>query len=391
MRAGIVFLGLGYVLSQFYRAFLAVLAPALTADLGMDPESLARASGLWFLAFAAMQLPVGWALDRFGPRLTAVVLMAVGAAGALVFALAPSAGWVHLAMMMIGAGCAPVLMAAYYIFARVYPPHIFATLAGVTVGIGTLGNIASSLPLAWGVEALGWRAVMVVLAGITALSALAVGVFVTDPPRAAAGAPKGSLRQVLSLRGMWPVIPALIVGYAPMAAVRGLWIGPYMRDVHGLDAAGIGRMSLLMGLFMVAGSFASAPLDRVFGTRKWVVLPCLVLTAASLAALAAFGGASLTLDMVMLCALGLFGATYAVQMAHGRAFLPPHLTGRGVTLLNLFSIGSVGVFQFASARLFAAASPGATALTPFSAIFAAFAAAVIVCGAIYLISRDRTD
>ena len=64
MTRGIALLGLGYILSQFFRAFLAVLSPALRSDIGAGPEDLAFASGLWFFAFAAMQLPVGWALDH---------------------------------------------------------------------------------------------------------------------------------------------------------------------------------------------------------------------------------------------------------------------------------------------------------------------------------------
>ncbi|MEZ5768327.1 MAG: hypothetical protein R3D80_12135 [Paracoccaceae bacterium] len=67
MKAGIVTLIAGYVFSQFYRAFLPVLAPALEVDLGATPEGLGRASGLWFLAFAAMR-SVGWALDHIEGR-----------------------------------------------------------------------------------------------------------------------------------------------------------------------------------------------------------------------------------------------------------------------------------------------------------------------------------
>lgn len=119
---------------------------------------LADASGWWFLAFAAMQLPVGAALDRVGPRLTASALLAVGALGAAIFACATGQGTIKLAMALIGAGCAPVLMASYYIFARVFSPAVFGTLAGVVIGIGSLGNIAASIPLSAAVEAMGWRA-----------------------------------------------------------------------------------------------------------------------------------------------------------------------------------------------------------------------------------------
>ncbi|MFZ8959511.1 MAG: MFS transporter, partial [Paracoccaceae bacterium] len=89
MKAGIAFLVLAYVLSQFYRAFLAVMAPVLASDIGATPQSLATASGVWFAVFAAVQIPVGIALDRIGPRLTASVLLLFGGAGgAALFATA---------------------------------------------------------------------------------------------------------------------------------------------------------------------------------------------------------------------------------------------------------------------------------------------------------------
>ncbi len=81
MRLGIACLVGSYLLSQFYRAFLAVMSPVLTKDLGVSAADLASASGWWFLAFAAMQVPIGVWLDKVGPRLTTGLLMAVGAGG----------------------------------------------------------------------------------------------------------------------------------------------------------------------------------------------------------------------------------------------------------------------------------------------------------------------
>ncbi|HID68130.1 MAG TPA: MFS transporter, partial [Roseibacterium sp.] len=81
MRAGLAFLVVAYCLSQFFRAFLAVLAPVLRNELGVTTGDLAIASGLWFTLFALMQLPVGWALDTIGPRRTTAVLFTFGAVG----------------------------------------------------------------------------------------------------------------------------------------------------------------------------------------------------------------------------------------------------------------------------------------------------------------------
>ena len=68
MQAGLAVLCLAYVLSQFFRAFLAVLSQVLAADVGAGADDLAFASGLWFLSFAAMQLPVGWAASALRPN-----------------------------------------------------------------------------------------------------------------------------------------------------------------------------------------------------------------------------------------------------------------------------------------------------------------------------------
>ncbi|MBD3763555.1 MAG: MFS transporter [Rhodobacterales bacterium] len=389
MIAGIASLVLGYVLSQFYRAFLAVLTPVLSAELGASAADLARASGLWFLAFAAMQIPVGWALDRIGPRRTAAGLLTAAAAGAAVFATAQGPGAVAWAMVLIGVGCSPVLMASYYIFARTYSPVVFGTLAGAVVGIGSLGNIAGSLPLAWAAEALGWRTTLWALAGLTLSVAAAIALMVRDPERVDT-AQGGSLLDLLRLPAMWLILPMMAVNYAPAAGLRGLWLGPYYTDVFGADAAAIGTAGLAMGLAMVAGNFAYGPLDRLLGTRKGVVLAGNLLGVLCLLALwaqPAMGGLA---TLALLMGVGLFGSSFPMIMAHGRAFFPRHLVGRGVTLMNMFGIGSVGIMQVLTGRVHGAvATPPAEA--PYAALFLFFALTLLAGCILYAFAPDRTD
>ncbi|KIT14227.1 MFS transporter [Jannaschia aquimarina] len=386
MKIGIAALTLAYVLSQFYRAFLAVLAPELEAELGVGAAQLSRASGIWFLAFAAMQIPVGWALDRIGPRITASTLLALGGAGgAALFALA-GAGWqIELAMGLIGIGCAPVLMASYYIFARTYRPAVFATLAATLVGVGSLGNIAASVPLGWAAETVGWRGALWALAAVTGLVALAVALLVRDQ-EAADGAGDGSLWDVLRIPAFWAILPMMLMNYAPAAGLRGLWAGPYIAESYGAQYVGV--VTLVMGLAMIAGNFAYGPLDRLTGTRKGVVLGGNIAGALVLAALWWVPVPGLWAAAAALALVGALGSSYAVGMAHGRAFVPAHLTGRGVTLLNLFSIGGVGVMQFATGPIFDAAGGGTEG---YRALFGLFALALAAGCAIYAFAPDRTD
>src|SRR5690606_12933627 len=94
-----------------------------------------------------------------------------GGGGAAIFALATSPLHIDIAMGLIGVGCAPVLMASYYIFARDHPPAQFAVLASLMVGLGSLGNLVASYPMALAAETIGWRAALGGLGGISALVA----------------------------------------------------------------------------------------------------------------------------------------------------------------------------------------------------------------------------
>ncbi len=354
MRAGFAALLVAYVFSQFYRAFLAVLAPALAADIGATPGDLAFASGVWFAAFAAMQLPVGHALDTLGPRRTCGWLLVLAALGAAVFAGASGPAGVTLAMALIGAGCSAVLMASFYIFARVYPPAVFASLGGLVIGAGSAGNVASAAPMAWVVEAVGWRASLWGLAAATALTALAVLALVRDPPRAVptdGGGLRLGFGAVLRRPAFLLLVPLTLAHYAPVAGVRGLWAGPYLADVFGLGAVGIGNVTLAMGVAMIAGSLAYGPLDRLLGTRKGVLLGGNLMLAAALLMLWGRPDAGLAWAVAALCAVGFFGMSFPVMVAHGRSHFPPHLAGRGVTFLNLLAIGGAGLAQIASGRL----------------------------------------
>ncbi|WP_372891992.1 MFS transporter [Rhodosalinus sp.] len=389
MRLGLVLLGLAYVFSQFFRAFLAVLSDPLARDLGATPDDLAQASGLWFLAFAAMQVPVGWALDRLGPRRTASVLFLIGGAGgAILFGLAQTPAHVSAAMALIGVGCAPVLMGSYFIFARSFPAAAFATLGAVMIGVGSIGNLASTVPLELLVEAVGWRATLFTLAGVTGGLALAMFAFVQDPPALEGGA-KGSLLDVLRIPALWLIMPLMLVHYAPAAGLRGLWIGPYMADVQATTA---GTATLVMGLAMIAGTFAYGPLDRWLGTRKWVVTGGTLFGAAACLALWAVPLADYWTALALFAAVGFFGMGYPLMMAHARANVPMHLAGRGVTLMNLFSIGGVGLMQMVTGRLHAGVAAGAeSAVAPYAAVFLLFGALLIVGLIPYLFVRDRLD
>lgn len=391
--AGIAAFAIAYVLSQFYRSFLAVLTPVLTTELGATKADLSMASGVYFLTFALAQFAVGVSLDRFGPRHTAAWLLAIGGGGgAVVFAAATTPLMIVAAMAMIGVGCAPVLMGALFIFARVYPIARFAVLSSWLVAFGSAGNVIGASPLANAAEAFGWRPVMLGLGLFTLLSALSLLLLVRDP-KAPEGMKSdgGGLRGYLDLLKMpvlWPIIPITALNYAPPIGIRGLWAGPYLSDVFGADTLTIGNVTFFMALAMVVGNFIYGPLDTLLGTRKWVGVGGISIGLAAIGYLCVNPHSSLTAVTLVLVIIGLSGGAYGLLMAHARAFFPPHLVGRGVTLMNFFTIGGVGIMQFATGAVVSSTIDEHDPAGPYVMLFDFYF--VLLAGAllIYLFARD---
>ena len=345
--SGLVALCVAYVFSQFFRSFLAVLTPVLSDELAMTATQFAYASGAWFVAFALFQFPVGVLLDSIGPRRTAGYIFTVfTGAGTLLFAWAISPVVIIAAMGLIGIGCSVALMAPMYIIAREYDARKFATLVSVFVGIGTLGNIGSSEPLAAAVEAFGWRQCSLALAIGSLLVGITIVVTVHDPENNQSKSKRGSVLDLLKIRELWTIFPIVLAGYMVSAGLRGSWIGPFHSELYGYDTLEIGRATLYMSIALVLGTLFFGPLDRIFNSRKAVVLTgnCLVL--AICVGIAIQVPQTPWIGTALFAVLGFIGASYAVQMAHGKAFVPAHLTGRGVTLLNFCSIGGAGLFQW---------------------------------------------
>jgi predicted MFS family arabinose efflux permease len=384
---------LAYTLSQFFRAFLAIVAADLVRDLGLDPAQLGDLSAIWFASFAIAQFPVGVALDRVGPRTTIAGFMLVAAAGAAVFASAGSFTGALVGMALIGVGCSPVLMGSLYVFGRVYPQERFAMLASLMIGIGSIGNLIGAAPLALAASTFGWRASLGAIAAFTLVSVGFIALFLKDPPRVdgpkPGDAPREGFMSLLAPGPLWTMLPLILVSYAFVIAIRSLWIGPFLSEVHGFDAVERGNGALVMAATMSIGALAYGPAERLLGSPRRTVLAGSVITGIALLALGALGARGAGLAIVLFAIVGATGLSYGILMAHARRFLPAHLLGRGVALLNFFFIGGAGIVQWMSGRFVRASAadgwvPGAT----FSALHLAFGALLLAATVVYAFSPE---
>jgi len=386
---GLIGLAVAYIYSQFFRAFLPVLTPELTTELGATQADLSTASAAWFIVFGLMQFPVGVMLDRVGPRRTVAWWFGIaGTCGVLMFAIATQPWMIIVAMGLIGAGCAPVLMGSLFIFARTFEAKQLAILTSWIVAFGNLGNLASTAPLAAATNSFGWRPVMVAIAISTVVVSLLVLLKVKDPPvEDSENTGLSGFIELLKIKALWPILLMGLVLYAPVANLRGLWAGPFLADVYSADNILIGKVTFWMGVAMIVGSFAYGPMDKILNTRKWVIFFGNLITLLAVAYLASDPSSSLNRVMVLFIVVGLFGTSYGVLMAHGRAFVPASLTGRGVTLLNFTTIFGAGAMQYITGAV-ASSHADTAAVSTYQSVFWTYVFMSGFALLVYFFSKD---
>ena len=390
--AGIVILSLAYILSHFYRSFLAVLSPVLSAELHLSPAQMSNALGAWFLAFALSQLLIGVLLDKYGPKWTTAGLFAIFAGGgALLFAYSHSYWQVLSAMVLLGIGCSPILMASVYIFKLSFEPRKFAYLMSTFISVGLAGNILGSSPLAYGIEVMGWRNVLVLLSGVTIILSFLIVVLVKNPQREQvdADAPNtGGYWEILKIRELWCLLPLIFAGYAVAGGLRGIWVGSFFDIVHGMNSHDIGTITLAMAIAMACGSFAYGVADRMFENRKRIVLIGIGIALLAEIFWVLNLNATPTTVTIILIIIGSFSLVYGLLMAQATASIPKHLMGRGVTLINFFNMGGVGVMQWVTANVYQQTATTNEPSAGFEAVLWAYIILFGVALAVYSFSKD---
>jgi predicted MFS family arabinose efflux permease len=353
---------LAYWLSFFYRSTNAVIADDLTRDIGLDPGALGLMTSLFFLAFAAVQLPLGSALDRYGARFVTPALLLAAVAGSLVFSLATTVGGLALGRALIGVGMAGVLMGALHALSSRFDPRAFAALSSTFVGVGSLGALAAATPLAWLADAIGWRTVFAWGALAVAIAASAIVLVAREPQRrearasAVTAAPAG-FAVVFRDLAFWRLALLTFAVTGGLFAWQGLWAGPLLTRGLGLESLPAAHVLLAFGLGVTGGFLGSGAVALRLGVPRTLALS----GAAFFASLVIWSLTTPAWPLYALTALaavtGLSGASNVLGYAHARASFP-HMPGRAVTAVNLFGIGGGAFLQWGLGIVIGAAGGG---------------------------------
>lgn len=341
----------GYFLSYLYRTVNAVLAPEIGRAITLDGSAIGLMTGVYFITFAAAQLPLGILLDRYGPRRVEAVLLCFAALGALAFSLAESVPALVAGRALVGFGVSACLMAALKANVQFFPTARIPLMNGVILGSGGLGAIAATAPIQAALHMTDWRGVYLGVALLT-LAAAAV-LWVTVPDRHATGG-SGRLRsQIAEVASIYRdpvfrrVAPANMLSLGGFMSIQGLWAGPWMRDVCGLSAEqAAGGLTVMAAAMAVGYLSVGAMAERLEKAGIPLITQGLIGMALHCAALIAMAAGWSAAPLTLAAIYGLTGPCSTINYAVLTRRFPVSLAGRVNTSLNVLIFVAAFIIQW---------------------------------------------
>jgi len=376
----------GFALSQAFRTAAGIMAPPLQQAFGLVPQQLGLFAAAFHFSFAALQLFMGMGIDVYGVRRTVLAVFPLAIVGALVTAGAGGYAQLLVGQVLTGVGCAPAFLVCTVFIARSFPAEKYASVNGAALGIGSVGLLLTGTPLAWVIEAWGWRAGYVALAACGVLAWLAIALRV----REVAPAPRGEpLRVLAALRGYGElfrlphtlgIVGLALFTYASFLSLRGLWLSPLLIDRYGYSLVQSGNVALAVSALGMVGPPLFGRLDPgdPRRRRRWLVgytIACAGLFATLALPLPGFAWVALSF------VLGLVSSYMVMQYADVRASYPAHMTGRAMAVFTMAMFLGVAIMQWLTGL--AASGAQAAGIETYTAVFGAIAFFLLLGAALF--------
>lgn len=335
-----------YIVAVLHRASFGVAGLEATERFGVSATVLSTFVVVQLAVYAAMQIPVGVLLDRYGSRVLIASGAALMAGGQLLLAMATDLPLAYAARVLIGAGDACTYISVVRLIALWFPVGRVPLMTQVTGLLGQLGQLAAAVPLVAVLHLAGWQAAFVGLAAVGVLATIAAAAGVRDAPRplvrprhAVGALLQATVRTPGTRLGFWSHAASQFATNTFLL----LWGFPFLTSAQGLSPALAGTLfSVNVVAAVVAGPVIGTLTARHPLRRSWMVLTITgVIAAVWLTVVALPSPAPLWLLVVLVVVLGVGGPGSVIGFDFARTSNPPERSGTANGVVN------VGGFLFA--------------------------------------------
>ena len=320
----------------------------LMKEFSVGAAILGYLSATYLYIYAALQIPLGLVVDKYGLRGVVAGACALCGIGSIIFSLADSLYLAYLGRGLVGAGAAFSFVGALNMAARWFPSR-FALLGGWAQMMGSAGGFVGQAPLSLAVATFGWRSCNLSL-GIAGLVLAVLLLFtVKDPKEDQASEDNFSiwlgLKNVCANKQTWLATLAAAGLTSALLAFGGLWGVPYLMKARAIDKPDAASfISIIFVGWAIGAPFFGWLSDRIRRRRillQWGTCGAALTTGTTILV----PTLSTTLVLVVLFLQGFFSASMILGFALAKDNNPPESSGVALGLINTFVVGSGAILQ----------------------------------------------
>ena len=226
----------GYYISNLLRAITATISPELVSEFNLSAGNLGLLGGGYFLGFALVQIPLGYLLDKSGPKKIVSYFLLIAIIGIISFSLSQNFISLLISRALIGAGVGACLMGPLTAYRVWFQDETQQRANSWMLMTGAIGMLSSSLPVQFFLPIIGWRSIFGILAILTLFCIILIIIFIPNWDKAnVQNTPddKGSLKEVWQNKFFKSLVPMGFFNYGGLFAIQTLWAGPWMVKVSG--------------------------------------------------------------------------------------------------------------------------------------------------------------
>lgn len=353
---------MSYMLAFFHRMAPAAIASDLQQAFNASATALGGLAATYFYVYTVMQIPAGVLADTLGPRRIVTLGGVIAAVGSLLFGYATTITEASIGRMLIGLGVSVAFIALLKLNAVWFHDRHFGTAVGLTLVLGNVGSVLAAAPLAWVLQFTTWRAVFIVLGGVSFVLAVFTWLLVRDHP-GEAGLPSlremdghaahppheghwfDGLMTVLRNRYTWPIFGMNLGIGGSFIAFAGLWAVPFLRGVYGMERVVATQHTSLMLAGFAVGAFLVGLVSDRLGRRRPVLITTALAHLLCWLPLVLALPLSLATSYSLLLLMGLSAGSFTLSWACVKEVNPHALSGMATSVVNTGVFLGTGILQ----------------------------------------------
>lgn len=346
-----------YFISYGMRVINAVIAPSLTAELGISNAVLGSLSATFFIGFFFMQFPLGHWLDKYGSRKSEAFLMLFAVFGSFCFAIADSVALLTLGRGFIGIGVSACLMGALTYYKRWFKPEQQATLASAMLMFGTSGAMLVTIPVEMALPMIGRQGIFLVMTGLIVIAMLIIYFGLpkgTDPvPTAVTTQQEKSFAwlraysPILKSGHFLRILPMVFFTQGGFHALHALWLGAWLKDLLVLPSHEVASHLLIFN-FVVLCSYGANLFIPLWLHKKGISIALYSSLLGGCAIMMQVFALSMSphIAIFFIFLFGLCSTSFILAQSQFNQLFPNAINGKASTSFNMLIFGGAFVIQW---------------------------------------------